>query len=145
MSAKWLTTLIRARKAQTDLAAQQLATARHAERLAQLRLNRADNHLEELQNGEHQADPAAFVAALVAVQSAAAARAVAAGATRTANADTARHVRNLGIAATSQFSIEELRDREQREQAEDAARTAQHELDEAAATVHRRQTRKELP
>lgn len=145
MSAKWLTSLVRARKAQTDLAAQQLAAARRAERLARLRLNRADDHIDELQNGEHETDPTAFVAALVAVQSAAAARAVAAGAARSTNADTARRVRDLGVAATSQFSVEELRNREDRAEAAVAARTAQHELDEAAATVHRRQTREELP
>jgi hypothetical protein len=143
MSPKWLGSLVRARQMQEDAAQQRLAVAERGARAARLAERREAQRLDGLDAPDDASDGAAFVAAAVALQAAAATHAAAQFAA--AQADEATGVRRteLRTAAIAANSVEELQNRMVRVETERAARVAQRDEDEIAAGIHRRRSEAE--
>jgi flagellar protein FliJ len=131
----WIPTVLRARQAQEDLVAQDLAVARrdagqaadqHAEQLARV----TAMVLPESQSGR------AFSASSAAQQAAAATLAAARNRVLFAESRVAGKMAELTVAARSRRTVEKLQERHQDEQASAASDLAQRELDEVSIGRH---------
>jgi hypothetical protein len=128
MARHWLSGLLRARQAQEDAAAQQLAAAERAARRAAARVRYDRDRLDSLRTADALYDAPVFVAA-----------------THAAAVQVAEHSArvveerrdDLIDAARARRSAEELHERQLHEASAKARRIAQGELDEVAARVHR--------
>lgn len=137
MTAKWLTSLVRARQLQEDAAKLELATAQRRMRAARERIRYDDERLDSLTAAEAGGNASAFVAAAVALQAAAA--------THSASVRLAEHAATvadtrtdeLGEAARARRVAEELHDRAEAAERRRALLAQQRELDEIAARVAR--------
>jgi hypothetical protein len=138
MSPKWLGTLVRARQAQEDAKAQQLATAEHHAARAHDRARAEEVRVEELRSvQDEQQSAAAFVAASAAVHSAAAVLSGAIFAAGQADLATEQRRDELRAAALTRGAAENLQTRVEDDERAEAARLAQHDLDEIGARLHR--------
>jgi flagellar biosynthesis chaperone FliJ len=137
MSKSWLSGLLRARRAQEDFAAQQLAAAQRRAQRAAARVHYDRDRLETLKLADASYAAPAFVAAAVALQAAAATHAAAVAVAEHAVVETQERRGELGDAARARRSVEELHDRHLAEAEAHARRAAQAELDEIAARISR--------
>jgi hypothetical protein len=138
MSPKWLGSLVRARQMQEDAAQQRLADAERGARAARFTERRESKRLDALDAPDNANDGAAFVAATVALQAAAATHAAARVAAVQADVATGERRAELRDAAVAANSVEELQRRMVQIETERAARIAQRDQDEIAAGMHRR-------
>jgi flagellar FliJ protein len=137
MPNKWLSGLLRARQAQEDAAAQQLAVAERTARRAAAKVRYDRERLDTLRPADAVYEAPAFVATAAALQAAAATHAAS---IRLAghSADSVEERRDELIEATrARRTAEELHERALAEAANRARRAAQSELDEIAARTHR--------
>ena len=137
MSPKWLSTLVRARKAQEDVAQQHLAGAERAVRRTQARVRYDEQRLDALDAYDAELNASAFVASAVAIQAAAATLAATVDAAHDANDHATRRRSTLQSAARARHTAEELFGRAVIVDKLVAAAATQRELDEVAARVHR--------
>jgi hypothetical protein len=141
MSPKWLSTLVRARQAHEDAAAQQLAAAEHAAARAHDRARAEDVRVDELRAVQDaQQSVAAFVAASAAAHSAAAVLSSAVFAAAQADLATDQRRDDLRAAALTRGAAENLQTRVEDAERVQAARVAQRDLDEIGARLHRART-----
>jgi len=138
MTARWLTSLVRARQFQEDSARQRLVTAERLADRARARVRYDAERLDLLRDAGAEDSASAFVAAAVALQAAAATHAAASEAARRASAEATDRRSDLADAAVSRRSAERLADRVEADQRARRATAAQHAQDEVAASVHRR-------
>lgn len=138
MSPKWLGSLVRARQMQEEAAQQRLADAERGARRARSAERREAQRLDSLCGPGEARDGAAYVAAIVALQAAAATHSAARTAAVSADVMTGQRRGELREAAVASNSVEELQRRVVRVEAERAARVAQRDEDEVAAGIHRR-------
>ena len=131
--------LVRARKFQENSAAQRLAFARRQQSRAHDFAAAEARRIEVLAQRDAVVNAGAFVAAAVALQSAAATYASAVGDAAHADGWVVLRQQELTEAARSRQTAEELRDRAQAEQDAAAAQAEQRELDEIAGIAHGRQ------
>lgn len=135
MSHNWIPTVLRARQAQEDVLAQDLATARRdADRAA-------DQHAEQLARVEELAVPhsqtvRAFHATLSAQQAAVASLSAAHNRLLFAEGRVAGTMVDLTAAARARRTVEKLHERLLDEQASTASVLAQRELDEVSIARH---------
>jgi flagellar export protein FliJ len=137
MAKKWLATLIRARQVQEDVAKQRLATAERLAQRAHTRVRYDADRLDSLRAADAEASAPAFVAAAVALQSAAATHSAAMQAAAQAARAVGGRREELVEAARARRTAEELREQELTVQRARAAAAAQSRLDEVAARIHR--------
>lgn len=137
MSPKWLNSLVRARQLQEEAAKQQLATAERMALRAQARLRYADERLDTLIDADSEQSVPAFIAAAAALQASAASHAAACAAAERAETDVTRGRENLGDTARRRKGAEELQERIVSAEVVRAAASAQRDLDEVAARIHR--------
>jgi hypothetical protein len=137
MSPKWVASLVRARQLQEDAAKQQLATAERLARRAHERVRYADERIDSLIDVAAEQTAPAFVAAAAALQAAASSHAAARAAATQADAGVAADRDLLGESARRRKGAEELQERYVSVEAARRAASAQRELDEVAARVHR--------
>jgi flagellar protein FliJ len=137
MSRNWLSGLLRARQAQEDFAAQQLAAAERRAQRAAGRVHHDRERLETLKLADAGYAAPAFVAAAVALQAAAATHAAAVAVAEHAMNEAQARRGDLGDAAVARRSVEELHERKIAEAEAHARRAAQAELDEIAARISR--------
>lgn len=137
MTPRWMTTLVRARQAQEDLAKQELAGAERRLARAHARVRYDESRMESLCAADAEDSAPAFVAAAVALQAAAATHAAAVRAVGEAATAVAGRRDDLGAAARARRTAEELREQHISTELDRAAASAQRELDEIAARVHR--------
>ncbi len=137
MSKNWLAGLLRARQAQEDFAAQQLAAAERRAQRAAARVHYDRERLESLKLADATFAAPAFVAAAVALQAAAATHAAAVAVAEHSVVESQVRRGELGDAARARRSVEELHDRQVAEAEARAGRAAQAELDEIAARISR--------
>jgi outer membrane PBP1 activator LpoA protein len=135
MSHNWVPTVLRARQAQEDVLAQELAAARRNASRA------ADEHAEQLALVDGMAVPhsqtaRAFLATLTAHQAAAASLAAARNRVLFAEGRVAGKVDELTVAARARRTVEKLHERLLDEQAGAASVVAQRELDEVSIGRH---------
>jgi len=136
MSPKWLTSLVRARQIQEEAAQAELAEARLRGRSAKQRVRSEGDRLDALCANQVPEAAAAFVAASVALQAAAATHAAA---VETANdaqrTEDARHVA-LSEAARARLAAERLHENHTERERVAAARAEQRDNDEVAGYRH---------
>jgi hypothetical protein len=137
MAKKWLTTLIRARQVQEDVAKQRLATAQRLAQRAHTRVRYDADRIDSLRAVDAEASAPAFVAAAVALQSAAATHSAAVRVAEEAAHAVGGRRNELVEAARARRTAEELREQELTVQRARAAAAAQSRLDEVAARIHR--------
>jgi flagellar protein FliJ len=137
MARHWLSGLLRARQAQEDAAAQQLAAAERAARRAAARVRYDRDRLDSLRTADALYDAPVFVAAAVALQAAAATHAAAVQVAEHSARVVEERRDDLIDAARARRSAEELHERQLHEASAKARRIAQGELDEVAARVRR--------
>lgn len=137
MSARWLTSLVRARQLQEDAARQRLATAERIKQRANARVRYDEERLESLREADAECSAPVFVAAAVALQAAAATHAAAVHMAESAAADETERRGELGAAARARRSAEELAERADAAEQLRLNRAAQRDLDEIAARVQR--------
>ena len=142
MSPKWLTVLVRARKAQEDVAQQHLARAEHAVRRTQARVRYDEERLDLLSAADADLHAASFIASAVALQAAAATLAATVDAARDASHHASQRRSSLHHAARARHTAEELNDRAAVLDRIAEAAAIQREHDEVAARVHRLTPRK---
>lgn len=140
MSPRWMSSLVRARQSQEDLARQRLAAARRTADRAHDRVRSESARLDALQHQGGAEQATAFVAAIVALQAAAATHAAAVGEAQRADTWTSQRRSAATDAAVARRTAEELRERAHQDEARQVAGRVQRDLDEAAAEVHRRRT-----
>ena len=131
----WIPTVLRARQAQEDLVAQQVAVARRDAGQA------ADEHAEHAARVAGMASPRsqsvpAFHASLAAHQAAAATLAAAMNRVLFAEGRVSSAMAELTTAARSRRTVEKLQERDQAEQASTASSLAQREMDEVSISRH---------
>jgi hypothetical protein len=136
MSAKWLSSLVRARQLQEDSAKAQVATAQRISRSAHARVRYDADRLDSLVAADAQDSASAFVAAAVALQAAAATHAAACRAADRASTEVDLQSERLRSAARARRTAEELNERHESIERARLAGAAQRELDEAAARQH---------
>lgn len=136
-TAKWLTSLVRARQLQEDAARQRLASAERIKQRANARVRYDEERLASLCEAGSEANAPAFVAAAVALQAAAATHAAAVHMAQDAQHEEDGRRGELGDAARARRSAEELAERSEAAERARLSRAAQRELDEVAARVHR--------
>jgi hypothetical protein len=137
MSKKWLTSLVRARQVQEDAARQRLATAQRLAHRAHARVRYDADRIDSLRAADAEASAPAFVAAAVALQSAAATHSAAVRVAEEAAHAVGGRRNELVEAARARRTAEELREQELTVQRARAAAAAQSRLDEVAARIHR--------
>lgn len=137
MSPKWLSSLVRARQAQEDLAKQQLATAQRLAHVAHARVRYDAERLDSLTAAGAEDSASAFVAAAAALQAAAATHAAATRAAADATRTVADRRDDLGDAACARRTAEQMHDKQVAAEQALVRAAAQRELDEVAARVHR--------
>lgn len=137
MTAKWLTSLVRARQIQEDGAKRQLASAQRVAHSARARVRYDAERLDSLIAADAQESASAFVAAAAALQAAAATHAAATRAADRAGSEVGTQRGVLGDAARARRGAEELHERQEALERAQRAALAQRELDEVAARVHR--------
>lgn len=137
MTPRWLNTLVRARQAQEDLAKQQLAGAERSLSRAHARVRYDESRVESLCAADAEDSAPAFVAAAVALQAAAATHAAAVRAAEEATWSVADRRDALGAAARARRTAEQMQEQHVTAELDRAAASAQRELDEIAARVHR--------
>ncbi|HEX8081425.1 MAG TPA: hypothetical protein VF557_14535 [Jatrophihabitans sp.] len=131
----WIPTVLRARQAQEDLVAQQVAVARRDAGQA------ADEHAEHAARVAGMASPRsqsvpAFHASLAAHQAAAATLAAARNRVLFAEGRVSSALVELTTAARSRRTVEKLQERDQAEQVSTASSLAQREMDEVSISRH---------
>lgn len=129
--------LLRARQAQEDVAAQQLAAAERAARRAAAKVRYDRDRLETLRTADAIYEVPAFVAAAAALQAAAATHAASVRLAGSEQNAVAERRDELVDAARARRTAEELHERALAAAADQARRAAQSELDEVAARTHR--------
>lgn len=136
MSPKWLTSLVRARQIQEEAAQAELAEARLRGRSAKQRVRSEGDRLDALCANQVPEAAAAFVAASVALQAAAATHAAAVESANDAQrTEDARHVA-LGDAARARLAAERLHENHTERERVAAARAEQRDNDEVAGYRH---------
>jgi flagellar biosynthesis chaperone FliJ len=140
MAKKWLATLVRARQVQEDVAKQRLATAQRLAQRAHTRVRYDADRIDSLRAADAEASAPAFVAAAVALQSAAATHSAAVRVAEEAAHAVGGRRNELVEAARARRTAEELREQELTVQRARAAVAAQSRLDEVAARIHRDNT-----
>lgn len=137
MSKQWLVSLMRARQVQEDAAKQRLASAERLAHRAHARVRYDADRIESLRTAGAEASVPAFVAAAVALQSAAATHSAAMRFADDAVQSVDSRRSELGDAARARRTAEELHEHELAAQRVRAARAAQAESDEIGARIHR--------
>lgn len=137
----WIPTVLRARQAQEDLVAQQVAVARRDAGQA------ADEHAQHAARVAQLASPRsqsvpAFQASLAAHQAAAATLAASRNRVLFAEGRVSSALAELTAAARSRRTVEKLQERDQAEQASAASSLAQREMDEVSISRHGAQLRR---
>jgi hypothetical protein len=137
----WIPTVLRARQAQEDLVAQQVAVARRDAGQA------ADEHAEHAARVARMASPRsqsvpAFHASLAAHQAAAATLAASRNRVLFAEGRVSSALAELTAAARSRRTVEKLQERDQAEQASAASSLVQREMDEVSISRHGAQLRR---
>jgi hypothetical protein len=136
MSARnWIPTVLRARQAQEDLIAQQVAVARRDARQAADRHTEHQDRVAGLVVPESQSVPA-FHASLAAQQAAAATLAAAKNRMLFAESRVSSTMTELTAAARTRRSVEKLHERHLDERASTALGLAQRELDDVSISRH---------
>ncbi len=133
--------LVRARQAQEDVAQHELASATRRAQEAHDARRRASSRVDalaELSESDARLTGAAFAASAAALQSAAAANALATFVAEQADLSTGHRRDALRQAATDRDVAEHLEDNAREAERAEAARVAQRDLDESAARLHRR-------
>jgi hypothetical protein len=140
MSAKWLSTLVRARQLQEQAAQQELANAERRARRAHARVHTDAERLDGLSSDVAELTVPAFVAAAVALQAAAATHSAAIASAVYADTETDERRASLLTAAQARHTAEELQERAISVEMLRRAAGEQRVLDEVAAGIHRRAT-----
>jgi hypothetical protein len=139
MAKEWIASVLRVRQLKEDVAKQRRAEAERVATRARHRTRYEAERLAEI--GDNDEDSyrtvGAFIASSAALQSAAATYAAAVRAEAVAESEVGVRHAELGGAAMARRSAELLRDRELEEERDRAAASAQRELDEIAARIHR--------
>jgi flagellar FliJ-like protein len=131
----WIPTVLRARQAQEDLVAQQVAIARRDAGQAAHEHAAHAARVAGMSSPPSQSVPA-FHASLAAHQAAAATLAAARNRVLFAESRVSSAMTDLTAAARSRRTVEKLHEREEAEQASTASGRAQRELDEVSVSRH---------
>ena len=136
MSPKWLTSLVRARQIQEEAAQAELAEARLRGRTAKQRVRTEGDRLDALCADQVPEAAAAFVAASVALQAAAATHAAAVDSANDAQrVEDQRHLA-LSEAARARLAAERLHENHEERERLATARAEQRDSDEVAGYRH---------
>jgi len=136
MSPKWLTSLVRARQIQEEAAQAELAEARVRGRTAKQRVRTEGDRLDALCADQVPEAAAAFVAASVALQAAAATHAAAVDSANDAQrVEDQRHLA-LSEAARARLAAERLHENHEERERLATARAEQRDSDEVAGYRH---------
>jgi flagellar export protein FliJ len=136
MSPKWLTSLVRARQLQEDAAQAELAEARRYGHRAQVRAREESDRLDSLCAAEVPGAAAAFVAASVALQAAAATRAAAVETAEEAQRFVDAKHAEFAAAARARLAAERIHEEHQHRIRTEAVRAEQRDSDEVAGRRH---------
>ena len=136
MSPKWLTSLVRARQIQEEAAQAELAEARLRGRSAKQRVRSEGDRLDALCGKQVPEAAAAFVAASVALQAAAATHAAAVDSANDAQRAEEQRQLVLADAARARLAAERLHENHTERERVAAARAEQRDNDEVAGYRH---------
>lgn len=136
MSPKWLTSLVRARQIQEEAAQAELAEARLRGRTAKQRVRTEADRLDALCAHEVPEATAAFVAASVALQAAAATHAAAVESAADAQQVVDQRHGALTEAARARLAAEKMHEKHEERERLAAARAEQRDSDEIAGYRH---------
>jgi len=137
MSRAWLSSLVRARQVQEDLAKERLAHARRHARSAEMRAQSDDSRVQAMLDKAPSGTAMAFIAAASARQAAAATLAAALQTQTLADDQVKDRVASLTSAAQNRLSAEKLAERDETERRRAANAAMQQELDEIGSRLRR--------
>jgi flagellar biosynthesis chaperone FliJ len=137
MSLSWLSSLVRARQVQEDTARRKVADAHRNAGTVRARMMHAEEYIEDLRERvDTEMTASAFVAANVALQSAAAVHAAASFAVQQADLTTAARQSELLAAAVARGAAEKLQEHAETVERARVMRAEQAQNDETAARIH---------
>jgi flagellar export protein FliJ len=138
MSKKWISSLLRARQAQEDVARERLATARNHAQSARARVRADDDRVQAMVESEYPESAQAFLAAAAARQAAAATLASARRLHALAEDQVDARSSSVTAAARQRRTAEKLVERDEAELRAREALALQNELDDVAGRRARR-------
>jgi flagellar export protein FliJ len=136
VSPKWLTSLVRARQIQEDAAQAELAEARRRGRMTKQHVRREGDRLDAMCAAEVPESAAAFVAASVALQAAAATHAAAVDTADQAERAADERHSTFTEAARARLAAERMQEQHDDHDRRSAARAEQRDNDEVAGYRH---------